>query len=162
MLNKLRNQGFSRGGAIIDIFLAVATAYGPGLTSSFHFDDRSSIFENPVILNPESSPLSLWNYWPTRFVTTLTFFFNYRLSGLSTWSYHLFDFLLHAADSFLVYLLILALSRAAGREEIGGAAALGGALIFALHPLQTQAVSYISQRAVLLAAPVSILPAGAG
>lgn len=141
-----------RVGEVFVIFLAVVTVYGPGISSSFHFDDRSSIYRNPVLLDPQTSLSSLWRYWPTRSITTLTFFLNYRLGGLQPWSYHLFDLLLHAADSILVYLLILALARLAGRKGNNRWGALGGALIFALHPLQTQAVSYISQRAVCLAA----------
>ncbi len=152
MLNSIKKLASLRGGAIIVVFLAVAIAYGPGISSSFHFDDRSSITRNPVILDPRASVASLWNYWPTRSITTLTFFLNYRLSGLHPASYHLFDLLLHAANSILIYLLILALFRAAGRKGSGRGGALGGALIFALHPLQTQAVSYIAQRAVLLMA----------
>jgi len=148
----IRKPTFIRGSAALLIFLAVVIAYGPGISSSFHFDDRSSICRNPVLTAPRVSLASLWSYWPTRFVTTLTFFLNYRLGGLHPGSYHLINLLLHAADSILVYLLILSLSRAAGRGKGTRRGALGGALIFALHPLQTEAVSYIAQRAVLLMA----------
>ncbi|HLB25695.1 MAG TPA: tetratricopeptide repeat protein, partial [Nitrospirota bacterium] len=72
-------------------------------------------------------------------------------------SFHVLSFLLHAACALLVFLI----ARAAFSRQEGGVPAfavpLACALVFALHPLQTSAVTYISGMAVLLASSFWLL-----
>ena len=78
-------------------------------------------------------------------VRTLTYALNYWAGGLDPTGYHLFNVLLHALNSILVYWLFLAVT---GRRTL----AVAGALLFAVHPVQTAAVAYVSGRKDLLAA----------
>jgi tetratricopeptide (TPR) repeat protein len=107
-----------------------------------------------------------------RLVANLTFTFNYWLSGPSVTGYHIFNFIIHVFTAFLVYqLLSHLLSLAKSKEDYPGHACsynlsssplpplsdrlfwpsfLGG-LLFLVHPLATQAVTYITQRYTSLA-----------
>jgi len=78
---------------------------------------------------------------------------NYQTGGMEPFGYHLINLIIHIVNSLLVYGVILYSARKFQPDGGGGYwPALFGALIFALHPIQTQAVSYIAQRAASLAA----------
>jgi Tfp pilus assembly protein PilF len=77
-------------------------------------------------------------------LTIVTYVANLRLSGLAPEPFHAANVLLHAAVSVLVL--------AMGRRLVGNTGALIGALLFAVHPLHTEAVTSIVGRAELLAA----------
>lgn len=67
--------------------------------------------------------------------------------GLQPWAYHLTLMLAHAAASLLVLWLLracLSSARSASGEGAGAWAVLGGALLFALHPVHTEAVAWVS------------------
>lgn len=150
---------------IVILIAVVFAVYGQILFSSFHFDDRSSILENPALKSRSGILINLWQYWPTRFLTTVSFFLNYRAGGINSSGYHLVDIIIHIINSILLYFLIKQSklchyptsgitkhpveAEPANQMEF---LAWMGALLFALHPLQTQAVSYIAQRATTLAA----------
>jgi hypothetical protein len=120
-------------------------AYVLGLSHPFIWDDRAHIVDHPqlesltglasVVTTPQGRyyrPLVFASYAVER-----------RLWGLSAWEFHRTNLLLHLAN---VVLLIVV----ARRSGVGAAAALGGAALFALHPLQVEAVTYISGRTDLL------------
>jgi len=89
----------------------------------------------------------------SRPVVSYTFAVNYLIGGLEPFGYHLFNALIHLANSFLVYALIyktLRLPASTYREDAHWIAFLG-TIFFSLHPIQTGAVSYVSQRAEILA-----------
>lgn len=111
------------------------------LGSGFHFDDYA-ISQGAAIRAPNGW-LTVWNLAQTRPLTYLTFWLNYRLGGENPWGYHALNLALHAAATLLVY---ECLRRIAGRE------ALFAALIFAVHPIQAEAVNYVWARSILLAA----------
>jgi tetratricopeptide (TPR) repeat protein len=79
------------------------------------------------------------------------------LGGLNVFGYHLLNFLVHLICAFLVYFVTLYLFRF-GSEPSGTNAfrfqltALFAALIFGLHPIQTESVTYISSRSSSMAA----------
>ena len=83
-------------------------------------------------------------------MAALSFAVNYAISGTDTWSYHLFNILIHAAVAvMLCNLILLGLSeeRFKGRfAPTGPWLALLSAMLWCVHPLTTQAVTYISQR----------------
>jgi len=144
----------SRLRPVLVLAIAIFAFYGCTLFSSFHFDDRSSILENPALKSRAGILKNLWEYWPTRFITTVSFFINYRIGEKDPFGYHLADIIIHTINSVLVYFLLLNSFRvrdpSLSKPKIFAAAL--GAFFFALHPLQTQAVSYIAQRATSLAA----------
>jgi tetratricopeptide (TPR) repeat protein len=134
--------------------LAVAAAYANTFRVPFLMDDFFSIQNNESIrhlgqigrlLRPEGFLVA------NRPLLNLTFALNYAWSGNAPWSYHLVDLLIHVTGALALFGLArrtLAGPALAGR--FGEAALPLGALIaalWALHPLQTEAVTYITQRA---------------
>ena len=154
--------------ALALITLAGFLGYGNIFDSSFHFDDRPTLIDNPAIRDL-GDVHKLWSFYPPRFVGFLSFALNYRLGGLNPAGYHGVNFLLHVVTAFLVFKLAESIGEAmqsrcaagAGMPQASDAdswpwrrsvAALLVALIFAGHPIQTQAVTYITQRFALLSA----------
>lgn len=84
----------------------------------------------------------------------LTFLGNYLAGGLNPAGYHVVNLALHALCAGLVYALALRLARRMGAAAGVGppAAAFAAALVFAVHPLQTESVVYVSSRSSLLSA----------
>jgi tetratricopeptide (TPR) repeat protein len=94
--------------------------------------------------------------FPTRIVTFFTFALTYRLLGNSLAGYHLVNLLIHLLNGILVYcLLCLTLrtpfAKTAGEGGSSGIMAVLASLMFVSHPVQTEAVTYISQRFTSLA-----------
>jgi hypothetical protein len=143
-----RGMMFMAGGLI---FLAALAVYYNSLSGPFIMDDHS-IVNSPVIrhlgsalLPPASSTAS------GRPVISLTFALNYALGGRKAWGYHAFNLLVHTLAGLTLFGLVRrTLARPALSERFGADAvslALAVAVIWTVHPLQTEAVTYISQRA---------------
>ena len=125
-------------------FLLLAAALLPfcgSLASGFHFDDYA-IFQDPAIQS-SNGWLSVWALRQTRPLTYLTFWLNFQLGGENPVGYHALNLALHAAA---VWLLYECLKLGAQRE------AFFAALIFAVHPIQAEAVNYVWGRSIVLAA----------
>jgi hypothetical protein len=131
----------------------ILIAYSNTFTSSFHFDDNPSIVENATIKRLTSDNI-ISIITGIRPVVYLSLMFNYQLGGLNVVGYHIFNIALHIANSMFVYLLMLwTLGLPALEAKYKGKArrmALFGALLFAVHPIQTEAVTYIITRTELL------------
>ncbi len=136
------------------IVLLTAIAYSDSFTASFHFDDGPSITDNPLIKSVTSDNIDSILHG-VRPVVYLSIMLNYQLSGLNVVGWHIFNVGLHAANGMLVYLLISQLLTAAslrGRySRHAGWMALFGALLFAVHPVQTESVTYIITRTEVVA-----------
>ncbi|MCX6142214.1 MAG: hypothetical protein NTZ35_03245, partial [Ignavibacteriales bacterium] len=130
-------------------------AYSNTFLGSFHFDDETSIVTNPAIRDL-SNLRGIFYYSATRVITYLTFALNYRVGGLDVVGYHLVNVAIHLAAALMVWLLVRQIlqSPAFRETDLGKVASiipLFAALIFVLHPVQTQAVTYVAQRAASLA-----------
>lgn len=90
-------------------------------------------------------------YYPLAWVS---FAVDHALWGMDARGYHLTNLLLHVLSSCLLYLLVLdILRRVRGREDgTVRCAALLSVLVFAVHPLRTESVAWITERRGLLAA----------
>ena len=84
-----------------------------------------------------------------RALTDLTFAINYRLGGLQVRGYHLVNLVAHLSAVLAVLALTLRILRRV-RWPMPFATALVVSALFGLHPIQTEAVSYIFQRAEVL------------
>ena len=138
------------------VALAIVAAYGRTLDVPFYLDDFSSILENDLLRRWQGLG-ALWQFAPMRMVGYLTFALDYRLGHFEPARYHLTNIVIHVLAATAVWGLIRGLLRTPrleGRVPAGAAAGapLLVALLFALHPLQTQAVTYIVQRLASLAA----------
>jgi tetratricopeptide (TPR) repeat protein len=122
----------------------VLELYSPALRGPFLLDDGFQMFGRP---GAENWPLSLWinNVRP---LLNFTFFINFKLSGVETFSYHALNVILHWANSWLLFFALRRIWQIAG-----GAGTLPpafAAALFLLHPLQTESVAYISSRSETL------------
>ena len=147
--------------ALSVIALVAVIVYANSLHNSFQYDDRLFIVDNPAIRDIHDFP-ALWNFPPsrTRFISVFTFALNYHFHKLDVLGYHLTNLVIHIGCGIFVFLLLELLwgtpAIAAENRKKGAASgaviALIAALIFIAHPVQTQAVTYISQRMASLAA----------
>ena len=135
------------------ILLAVIGAYSGSLHGDFQFDDETSIVSNALVRESGSVALdqAAEPWFSSRWITQLTFRVTHRLWGLDAVPYHATNLLIHLGVVVLVYGFSVEVFERAGRRD-SGALALVVTGLFGLHPLQTQAVSYLSQRAEALAA----------
>ena len=121
------------------------------LRGPFLFDDMEYVVDNPIITDLRAV---LGMSDPRQF-GYLTFALNYALGGEDPTGYHLFNVLVHIANSLLVFALVRSLFFVLGRFQEPSPAhrqtALLAALVFLVHPVQTQAVSYVTQRFTSLA-----------
>jgi protein O-mannosyl-transferase len=142
---------------ILIVLLGIA-AYSGTFHVPFVFDDRSSITDNPLvkdlgnfITRREAYPAN-----EQRYIGYLTFALNYRFCGLDVKYYHAVNLAIHIINALLVYLLIVLTFRTdfLKKSSIAGSArwiALFASALFIVHPVQTQAVTYIVQRLTSLA-----------
>jgi Flp pilus assembly protein TadD len=143
---------------ILGILVLGLFAYGNSLHGEFAFDDREQVRDN-LILRDLGAFLSPNGYrlYRSRFVGYATFALNYRAGGLDVFGYHLTNLIIHLVASLLVYRLVQLAFRTplvrntALAPNARGVSFVAGVL-FATHPLGTQAVSYIVQRLTSLAA----------
>lgn len=123
------------------IVLAIV-AFWNSLGNGFVFDDITLILQNPTITELNwGEILRVDSYRPVR---TFTYALNYALGGANPFGFHLFNVLLHGLNAGMVFLLLWQLTRS--RWVCGM-----GAAFFAVHPVQTAAVAYVSGRKDLLA-----------
>ncbi len=120
---------------------ALTTAVFAGsLGAPFHLDDHA-LLADPAVTGAGGWGL-LFRLEQTRPLTYLTFRLNYQLAGPSAAAFHAGNLLLHVAA---VLLLLDVLGRL-----LPPRAAWIAAFLFALHPIQTEAVVYVFARAALL------------
>jgi hypothetical protein len=139
-------------------FLLIAAltllAYSNTFTASFHFDDNPAIVDNSSIkqVTLENIEAILFGVRP---VVYLSLMLNYALGGVGVAGYHIFNVGCHIISSFFVFLLVrrtlsLPLFKETFAEKANRMGLFAG-LLFALHPVQTEAVTYIISRTELLA-----------
>ncbi len=144
-------------GAAVIVALAMV-GYSNTLRGAFVFDDIPVIRDNPLLRDvaaylPGGAGAQASNRW----VAYLTFALNHALGGLDPAGYHVANLAIHCATALLVLAFatlsfrtpVLSRSRLAPRA---GAVAFAAAVLFATHPIQTQAVTYVVQRMTSLAA----------
>lgn len=131
------------------LVIATTVAYLSSFYGVFLFDDFPAIFGNPNVTGP-GSVLS-----GHRWLVDLTFRFNMRMSGTDPLSYHVVNLLIHLGCVLFVFgalrrtLLKVSVSADRSIKEKSLNAALcgaGAALLWGVHPLTTQSVTYICQR----------------
>jgi hypothetical protein len=130
------------------VLLATAVAYLPAIDGEFLFDD-TLVVNDPLVASPLDRGLGPWLASP-RALLTATFALNHATVGIDTRGWHLTNVLIHLVAVVLAWRVALRILRRAGLERPEGTA-LAAAALFALHPLQTESVAYIAQRAESLA-----------
>jgi protein O-mannosyl-transferase len=136
------------------IVLAGALVYSNGLSGPLIFDDETSILNNTTIrgLTPISGPLSPPRNTPVagRPVVNLTFAVNYAIGGLDVTGYHVTNLAIHLLAALALYGIVrhaLRLKRVPkGLHHDADLVALATALLWVVHPLNTESVSYLTER----------------
>ncbi len=140
--------------APVVLILAVVVSYANSFRGVMLLDDRY-IERTPVLGDP-----ALWGELKSsmRPVVDLTYAVNQRIGGLAPVGYHVVNLLVHLAATLVLFGLV---RRSLGAPGVTGEEipvegrrsffALVIALLWAVHPLQTQSVTYIAQRAESMA-----------
>jgi len=148
------------------IAIAGAVVYSNTLHVQFVLDDYAGIS-----LQGPREILSILLHGGSRRVADLTFALNYHLHGMQVPGYHLVNLAIHLSSAVTLYLLVIsalaALRQSFPHHDPGRSEAdftdrfvpLAAALLFAVHPVQTQAVTYIIQRYTSLATLFYLLSA---
>jgi Flp pilus assembly protein TadD len=134
------------------IIAAGALAYHNSLGGPFIFDDREGVVTNESIRKVWPVPIAAARNTPTagRPVTNFTLAINYCIGGLDVHGYHVFNLLIHIVNGLLLFAILRrTLSRALGAPGAVPVAACI-VLLWIVHPLLTETVSYIINRTELL------------
>ena len=145
----LRRSGVRSALVAAGLVAAVFLAYANALDAGFQFDDWDVIVRDPRV---QSLP-AWWHAMPgIRPLLKLSYALNHA-SGLGVMGFHAFNVLVHAGNALLIFFLFQRLAGEAGYAQRESEwLAIGTALIFALHPVQTEAVTYASGRSTSLCA----------
>jgi tetratricopeptide (TPR) repeat protein len=126
---------------------AAVAAYGRTLSVPFLFDDDTSIAANATIRHLGTA------IWPAsgatvsgRPVLNLSLAANYAVSGTSVWSYHALNLAIHVLAGWTLFGIV---RRTLEPRRLPHAASVAfcSSLLWTLHPLQTESVTYVIQRA---------------
>ncbi|MBP9854007.1 MAG: tetratricopeptide repeat protein [Candidatus Omnitrophica bacterium] len=138
---------------IIPVLLIVVIGfiiYSNSLHGELQFDDFKYT-STPV--HHFSDIKKLYDPFLARFIPLVTFALNHHFHQQDVFGYHLVNVLIHLLNAWLVYwLMTLTLSLLKLNVNRTFNFSLVTALLFLTHPIQTQAVSYITQRSTLLVA----------
>jgi len=139
-----------RVGALV-ILIAGTIVYLNSFHGQFVFDDAPFITSSPYIRE-------LWPPWPAMFASHnvsrpligLSLAINFQISGLNVWSYHALNLIIHLVAALALFGIVRrTLLSDSLRERFGAKSTILAAvssLIWTVHPLQTQSVTYIIQR----------------
>ncbi len=120
--------------------------YANGLNTPFQSDDERHIYGTYQINNlSHYTDLSHIGY---RHINLLSFALNYHWGQEEPFGYHLFNIIIHIGSTFLVFFLarLTIANGTSWGEEAALKIALITAMLFGLHPIQTETVTYISGR----------------
>ena len=126
------------------LFVLVMVAYGPLWRAGFIWDDNSMLTANPLI-GARDGLYQFWftrnafDYWP---VTSTSLWLEWRLWGMNPLGYHLTNLALHLGGVMLFWSVLR-------RLRVPGAWL--AALLFAVHPINVESVTWIAERKNLLA-----------
>lgn len=151
------------------LFGFIIPIYSNTFHASWHLDDYANIVHNPRIHMTRLNMTSLQNATHARIdggaykgdrmyrpIPGFTFALNWYWGKDDVTGYHAVNILLHFLTAWFLFLLayrLLCLPRLNGRfADNAYTIALVAAVLWAIHPIQTQAVTYIVQRMAVMAA----------
>ena len=125
--------------------IVVFAVFLPSLGRGFvNWDDRVYVCDNPLVLRGLSwegvrracTEVVYHNWAP---LTILSYQADATFFGTGPWGFHLTNVVLHAASSALLYLALVRMTAAPGRSA-------AVTLLFALHPLRVESVTWVAER----------------
>ncbi|MCA9394851.1 MAG: tetratricopeptide repeat protein [Candidatus Omnitrophica bacterium] len=143
--------------AVAALLIATGAMYSNVLHGPPIFDDIGYIKSNANIRDITDIH-AIWHAWkhPARFVGYFTFALNYAIHGYNWLGFHVTNIGIHMVNILLVWSLVRLLFRCEQMRDDplrpdAELVALITAMLFAAHPMQTQAVAYMAQRFASLA-----------
>ena len=136
--------------ALVVVGVAV---FANGISLPFVFDDHGSVLENPFIARlqwPDAFDAPVQSALAGRPVVSLSLALNHSLSGLSPAGYHAWNLGLHVLCALALFgvlrrtFALPALAPRFGRSA--EALSFASALVWLVHPLQTELIGYVTQR----------------
>ncbi len=144
--NKFDNSWLHISVLIVAILVAYSKIFHAGFIS---WDDNEYVVHNKDISGFRLENISAWfsrfyvgNYHP---LTIFSYSIDHLIGGAKPFVYHFTNLLLHTGNVIILYTFI---NRLQPQKVIG----LFVALLFALHPVQTESVSWVAERKTLLCA----------
>ncbi|MDO8367171.1 MAG: tetratricopeptide repeat protein [Saprospiraceae bacterium] len=127
------------------IALVAFAVYGASVSNDFvFFDDDKAILYNKALQNPSLGKFfsgeNLGMYAP---LSWIAYWIGQGISGKEAWGYHLLGLILHALNAAMVFSF---LKRLTGRDWV----AFFAAILFAVHPIQVEAVSWAAALSTVL------------
>lgn len=153
----LKDLIYNRRWALLLIFILTAAVYINSIGNSFHYDDEYYIKDNFYIRDIANIPSAFLNvdylavgaivghYRPLLFAS---FALNYSINGVSPAGYRLVNLLFHIGSALMVYLIIQTLLT--GLKSSLPWISFMAALIFAVHPFNSEVVNYITARSSVM------------
>ncbi len=137
--------------AFVIIAVVSILIYANSLNNAFQYDDQVYLEENTniktiglpdIFLNPSSlfAPNTTTGHY--RPLVLLMHVMNYRIHGLNPFGYHVVNLAFHVGSAVLLFLIV--------RAMLSGGMALTAALIFAVHPFNSEVVNYITARSSVM------------
>lgn len=159
---------FTRIAYLIGCLILISTAYWPGLSGPFMFDDFPNIVENQVFIkggglvdaafSTNTGPLS-------RPISMITLWLNYKVGGVEPWGYKCINLFIHCLSVifafFLIRQLLSAISALKQLEWVDSRTqfhiALLASLLWGIHPINLSSVLYVVQRMTSLSGMFALL-----
>ncbi len=156
--------------AFVALLVVILITYSNTFDASWHFDDENNILENNPLhlteLNMQDIKRTFFADWNGsgklyRPVACLSFALNYYFGGTEVYGYHLINLIIHVLSSVFLFLFVYhTLNLPLLKKRYGSSSyfiALLSALLWAINPMQTQAVTYVVQRMTSMAGMFSIM-----
>ncbi len=158
-------NSLNKKSAIIIIAIVSAVIYLGTLFNGFVLDDTYQVLDNPWVMDfsylPDILTSTVWAFKESfeatdyyRPVMYLAYLVEYHIFGFDAWGWHLVNIILHSINAILVFLIAAAFmnrSVFAGGDGAKKALELNplffplvSALIFAVHPVNSEVVSWIA------------------
>ena len=153
----------TNGRNILSILIILSIAflsYFNTFTNSFHFDDYTYILKNEGLKEYFQHPFSfsfILSNLHHRSIVFATLFLNHSLDGFNVFGFHILNLTVHIITCLLIFLIakeILSINlflKTSDQSKIKLNIPLISALLFAVHPINTQAITYITGRTTSLA-----------
>src|SRR5215472_4657957 len=141
--------------ALVLLGSAALAAYHNSFSGPFIFDDTRSIVDNPDIRHLATTLRGNPQINPSRPLLRVSLWINYAWGGVEVRGYHVLNLMLHILAAWTLWGLARRLLESPSlRDRYGKPAwglALAIALLWTVHPLQTESVTYVVQRTEVLA-----------
>lgn len=143
--------------ALVILVLAGLLVYFNTFEADFQLDDGFHILKKEEIKDLDNyRSIDKWLNINQRPLSTFTLALNYAMNKFDVFGYHLFNLIFHILTGLVVYLLIVQVldfpfHKKKDIPEYRHLLGIFCALIFIVHPVQTQAVTYIIQRMAVMA-----------